>query len=262
MIVFLINVLLLLLVSFLCPFGVYLIGWLSWVKYGNNCLEVFQNQSILQNQFPLILKFHWNKCLAVYGFFLCFFIGVLIGWYILFDYLIYLYSINIIYVFIVIIGGVLLYLIISFLLIKKSWKEMSGLGVYDRKTALTLFANYQDEFVNSLGLMVKNFELFNNQHFNSMINTPFQFNQRRYKRKVQRLKKKLSGTDEEKYQYQLLKLYINYLKTYAVFFKRITNLNEVADQVSTAYVVIDGQRHENFEVLKEVLISNFFAFAN
>jgi len=139
---------------------------------------------------------------------------------------------------------------------------MSGLGVYDRKTALTLFANYQDEFVNSLGLMVKNFELFNNQHFNSMINTPFQFNQRRYKRKVQRLKKKLSGTDEEKYQYQLLKLYINYLKTYAVFFKRITNLNEVADQVSTAYVVIDGQRHENFEVLKEVLISNFFAFAN
>ena len=140
---------------------------------------------------------------------------------------------------------------------------MSALGIYDQKTALTLFTNYQDEFVNSLEMpVVKKFELFNNQNLYAPIKTPFQFNQRRYKRKVQNLKKRLSGKTEEKYQYQLLKIYINYLKTYAVFFKRITNLNKTFNQYHTDYYMIDGQRYENFEVLKNVLISNFFAFAN
>jgi len=144
---------------------------------------------------------------------------------------------------------------------------MSKLGIHNRQTALTLFTSYQDEFVKSLAMpTIKEIELFNNQNLRAMIDSPFQFNQKRYKRKVQRLKKRLNGKFEEKYQYQLLKIYINYLKTYAVFFKRIQNLNKVSvytgDYTGTTHFFVDGERYENFEVLKAVLISNFFAFAN
>ena len=268
MAVFLIITSILLFISILCPLTVFLIVRLSSIYYNTNCFEVFKNQGILQEKFPLVLKLHWYKHLTVYGFFLVFFIGISFTFYLALDFVSYSEDkVKTVYVFIVIIGGILLYVIISFFCCKKTWKEMSKLGIRNHKIALTLFTNYQDEFVKPLAMpTIKEFELFNDQNLRAMIDSPFQFNQRRFKRKVQRLKKRLNGKFEEKYQYQLLKIYIIYLKTYAVFFKRIQKLNKasvcVGDYIGTTHFFVDGKRYEDFEVLKAVLISNFFAFAN
>jgi len=188
----------------------------------------------------------------------------------LFDFLVAVKSSNIYFITIPIVS-ILIYSIISFVLCKKNKKQISQLGVYDRTHALEIFTKYQNEYVQSLDVSsVKICQFFRNDQIAGFsINGAFRFTQKRYQKKLKRLKRKIkSGHD----QYQLLKIYINYLKSFSSFLLGIEQNSEnysyfvVLDwknnETFSNSVVIDGQRHENFEVLKEVLISNFFAFAN
>ena len=52
-------------------------------------------------------------------------------------------------------------------------------------------------------------------------------------------------------------MYIRYLKTYAIFFKAIENSFN-----NDYFVIINDQKYNSLETLKEVLISNFFAYIN
>lgn len=271
MILFILEFLIFLLITVTCPFFGYLAVQLTHVKSSENCFKIFANQLILKDKFPLILDFHKKQCTKLYLIYGFIFVAIILsGWWVLFDFLVAVKSSNIYFITIPIVS-IVIYSIISFVLCKKNKKQISQLGVYDRTHALEIFTKYQNEYVQSLDVSsVKICQFFRNDQIAGFsINGAFRFTQKRYQKKLKRLKRKIKNGHD---QYQLLKIYINYLKSFSSFLLGIEQNSEsysyfvVLDwknnETFSNSVVIDGQRYENFEVLKEVLISNFFAFAN
>ncbi len=238
------------------------VAWI-WVKNVNNCFDVFGNKSILRGRFPLVLDVHQKQCLMFYVLVgLVFMIPELSGWWVLSDFLVGIKSSNLYFIAVPIVS-ILLYLIISIIFYKKNQKQILQLGVHDKTAALLIFSDYQNDFFNQAKTLdFQTCEFFMANYFPenkiANVNSAFRFNQGRYKSKIRKIKTKDEQKNYEKYQYQLLKIYISYLKRFSWF---LIALNKGV-YGNFSHVLIDGKKYENLEVLKEVLISNFFAFAN
>lgn len=135
-----------------------------------------------------------------------------------------------------------------YFLTKKFLKEIKKFDIYSKEDAIKNFL----EFKNQISLHSKipiSFVLIKNEK-KAPRNNPFQFNQKRYKRKIEKL---LSKKKFNKQDIILLNMFIRYLKTYSYFFKSMQQEN------GNYTIKIDNQICD-IEKLPEILINNFFAF--
>lgn len=226
--------------------GPYISSYIGWIKYSNNCKEIFGKEDHF-NDLSLIIKNDKYKSLSIFIIFnllniitLSIFIWIWIAG-----------NNNIIYI-IPFIGTFLVSYVLLYFVIRMLFKKFELIGMDSKKIAINNFKIYQNNLKNNL--KISEFKLYKSDKIASR-NQPFQFNQWRYKGKIKRLNNK--KYNEEKYNMKLLTMYIRYLKTYAIFFKGIK------DSSSNDYaVVINDHKYQSLEPLKEVLINNFFAYAN
>lgn len=218
----------------------------------NNCFKVFNQKNIKD------ITFFINEYKYKYlGHFLL---------YILFNCLIFAFSLTIWFIFSRETIGI--YLSISFIIIflftclwlyflmKKYWKKIKEIGFQSKKTAIKNFEKFWKECkVEKVNL----FTLFENNKI-ALRNFPFQFQQKKYKKKNFRLKQKFINQkiNQEKYQIKLLIFFITYLKVYTRFIIWMKDENKKKKKETN--ITIENQKYNDITLLPGVLISNFFAF--
>ncbi|MCL8210253.1 hypothetical protein [Spiroplasma attinicola] len=147
--------------------------------------------------------------------------------------------------------------------LRRLWRNIKKLGIQTNEEVLTSFQIHRERINIE---EVKSFQLFK-YYFNdkskskiSRYNLPLQHNQKRIAKITKQLAKKRNHLSQEKYNFKILILYINYLKRHATFYKWLEN--DSNNYIDNQYVVIEKEKYENVKILKKVLINNFFAFVN
>ncbi|WP_342276566.1 hypothetical protein [Spiroplasma endosymbiont of Nebria brevicollis] len=225
--------------------GPYITTYMAWIKYANDCKEIFAKHGNLNN-LTFIIKNNKYKYLSIFIIFNLFNIITLT----VFLWLWIAGNNNIYYIIPFIIAFSCSYIVLYFL-IKLIFTKFKKVGMYSKEEAIKNFKIYQQS-LNS-DLKFRDFKLYKCNKV-APRNQPFHFNQWRYKGKIRRLKHK--NYNLEKHDIKLLSIYIRYLKTYANFFKAIEFNSK--EEINDYYVVIDNRKHQTLEPLKDVLINNFF----
>lgn len=254
-----VEFLLLIFFLFLITMGVVIVGayipsYQMWIKYTNNCINVFEKENIKNISFIIKeYKYKYIIWFILFSLISCISLGVFL------DLIISdtIYSQKNLNGIIWIIPFILIWLfsyVLIFILFKKFWKRIKQIGIVSKKEALVKFQIFQEE------IKTENIKIFVLQKFNqdTIQNHPFQFQQKRYKRKVIKLTLKFNNKkiNQEKYQIKLLKLFTIYLKIYAIFLTRIRIIENYS-------VVVENIKEINIlNSLPQILINNFFAFVN
>lgn len=224
--------------------GAYFPSQKMWIKYTNNCFTTFNIKKM-----AYIIKEHKYKYISSFIFFSlqnCIVLTIFLLIWIKMAQDLY-QSKNII----LIIPFLIIFVfseILIFILFKKFWKQLKKIGFYSKEEAIIQFKNFQKE---NESKSVKNFTLLKFDQ-NTIQDKPFQFQQKRYKKKIKNLTKK--KIKQEKYDLELLNAFIKYLKVYAIFLTRIKTINEYS-------IIIENEKEiDILKTLPNILINNFFAF--
>lgn len=233
--------------------GSYYCARVAWIDYTKNCLEFF-SQEIDFTNIPLLIKEHKYKYLSPFIFF-AIFSGI--GYYFMFNATWFLWKEIFIYDIVIMIISYICFIFFIFLY----WKKIKALTsqTKSKKEATMNFHKYQTEMKTK---QIITFKVFKSGQLD-INNVRFQLNQRLYKWRIKRLtKKKIS---QDKYDFKLLKIYIVYLKVYAVFFKRLKYsifTRKIRADFYNYHIILENNINESWENLPKILINNFFAFVN
>lgn len=136
------------------------------------------------------------------------------------------------------------------ILINKFYQQLKQFGIYSKKIAIEKFKYFhesieKDKLVTTELLNVENSIL--NQYY-------FQYQQKKYQKKIKKLKDK---KDQTNYDFKLLIYFINYLRTHAHLCKWIEN-PKYFTEINRKTI----NTNPNISIIINILINKFFAFVN
>lgn len=229
-------------------FASFLWAWVAvkiqWITYTKICLEQFKNNI----NFSDIIFFQNDRhFFNFFMFYLAEFINILllvafsILWILIWDNFWYIFGLIIVWS---------LSHFFAYFLIKKLLKEMKIIGSDSTTKAIELFQKFLKNNQNANQIEKKEFILIKDNQ-TAPRNFPFQWNQKRCQKKLKKISvKNLSAT---KKNLKILRTFIWYLKTYAVFFNTLEATN-------SQYMIKTNHQIEDLNNLKEILIHNFFDY--
>jgi len=219
-------------------------SYIQWIQFSKNCYEIFGDQPNFDKICFVIKESKWKYWIGIY------FCGILnIGSFWLFlwmwtgnpnnnPYWIIAFTVS----FILSYGWL-------YFLTKKFLNEIKKIGIYSKAKAIENFLELKEKNSNFNSKKLTFFTLMKDEKKASR-NFPFQFNQKRYKRKIEKL---LNKKNNHKQDIRLLNMFVRYLKAYSVFLKSMQK------EEGKYTIEIDNQIYD-IEKLPEILINNFFAY--
>lgn len=229
-------------------FASFLWAWVTvkiqWITYTKICLKQFKNNM----DFSDIIFFQNDRYFFYFFmFYLAEFINIILL--VFFSIIWMLVWGNFWYIF-----GLFIVWSIShffaYFLIKKLLKEIKIIGSDSTINSLELFQSFLKKNQNSNQIEKKEFILIKDNK-TAPRNFPFQWNQKRCQKKLQKIK--IKTLSETKKKLKMLRIFIWYLKTYAVFFNFL-------ESSSSEYKIKTNHQIKDLNNLKEVLIYNFFVY--
>jgi len=137
-----------------------------------------------------------------------------------------------------------------YFLIKKFLKEINKIGIVSREEAINNFQNFKNEIISTLKPAITFKILKNNKK--AMRNGPFQWHQKRFRKKIIKLKQK--KLLEKKQNNCLLNIFVTYLKIHSLLLKIMKS------EFNANYAIEINNEIQNINELPTILINNFFAY--